>query len=45
MKKLLFIAAICLPAVTVTGCGTVAGAGEDVSHVGHTITDSADDNR
>lgn len=33
--------AIVLAAVVLTGCNTMRGMGQDVSHAGHTVSDAA----
>jgi predicted small secreted protein len=42
MRKL-FIIFTAMAALSVTACNTVAGAGQDVSSVGHAVTHTADD--
>jgi len=45
MKRIILVSLLVLQTVAVTGCNTVAGAGEDVSHAGHAVTGAADDNK
>lgn len=40
MNKLALIALACLPLFT-AACNTVAGAGQDMSHAGHEVTEEA----
>jgi predicted small secreted protein len=42
MRKLVLLAIIAA-GLTVAACNTVAGAGRDVSDVGHAVTDTARD--
>lgn len=42
MRKL-FVLALAGAALTVSACNTIAGAGRDVSSVGHAVTDTAND--
>lgn len=44
MKTLALIALACT-SLLVTACNTVAGAGQDVSHAGHEITEEANEHR
>jgi predicted small secreted protein len=40
MKKIALIALACMPLLT-AACNTVAGAGQDMSHAGHEVTEEA----
>jgi predicted small secreted protein len=42
MRKILVLAAAAT-ALLVAGCNTIAGAGKDVSAVGHAVTNTAND--
>jgi entericidin B len=42
MVRKLFVVGLLSAAVMVTACNTVAGAGKDVSSVGHATTNAAD---
>ena len=42
MRKILVLAAAAT-ALLIAGCNTIAGAGKDVSAVGHAVTDTAKD--
>ena len=44
MRKLIVLA-IVAAGLTVGACNTLAGAGRDVSSVGHAVTDTANDAR
>ena len=42
MRKILVLA-VAAAALAIAGCNTIAGAGKDVSAVGHAVTDTAKD--
>ena len=45
MKRIILVSLLVLQTVAMTGCNTVAGAGEDVSHAGHEVTGEANEHR
>lgn len=40
MKKYLLLT-LCLISLTITGCNTIGGVGEDLSNLGETISDTS----
>jgi predicted small secreted protein len=42
MRKILVLA-VSAAALLITGCNTIAGAGQDISAAGHAVTDTAKD--
>jgi entericidin B len=45
MKRIILVSLLVLQTVAITGCNTMAGAGQDVSHAGHEVTGEANENR
>ena len=45
MKRLILVSLLLMQTVTMTACNTMAGAGQDVSHAGHAVTNEANENK